>query len=109
MTKTVPPRRPDVVIARPLKDKPTTTTANDAQMLALRKECQALAKLWEQQQAQMRASAASILQRSQDLGIDCPEHITRCLDDAQAPTDAMEGQTEEILSAGVLGASNSAN
>ena len=106
MARPMPPKRPDVVIARPPKDKPTPTTvtataaATDAKMLALRKECQALAKLWEQQQAQMRASAASILQRSRDLGIDCPEHITRCLD-AQAPTDAMEGQDEETLSAGV--------
>ena len=108
MARPKPSKRPDVVIARPPKDKPTptptaatpTNTANDAKMLALRMECQAFAKLWEQQQAQMRASAASILKRSQDLGIDCLEHITHCLD-AQASTDAMEEQDEETLSAGV--------
>ena len=97
MARPTPSKRPDVVIARPLRDKTPTTATDNAEMLALRKDCQALAKLWEQ----MKASAASILQRSRDLGIDCPEHITRCLGDAQPPTDAMEGQDEEILSAGV--------
>lgn len=96
MTRTTTSKLPYVDLSVPKAKQITPAPPNEtASLESLQKECQALAKLCEQQAEQQRALAASIMKRSQRVGIDCPQQFIRILGAQPPDTTTEEEQASE--------------